>query len=364
MAGKMAPRPSSPFSRSSTQASARRMRRLAHHGRDQRIDAPRQHDPVRRRCAPGAFPLPRQPEVVMLFLRRLGEELAHVDAARIARHRLQRAEDEERHHHRPRPVGDLVDVEGKPPRHQHDLDGDVGHRPPGNLAEERERDPREDVDARGAAARQDRLAGPPHVRRVRVVTGQLQRVVGLDGAAEIELAAMVERPAAVSGLVLAQIDRELALERPARSHPDNASSGCIRPEWCSRPRARRASARRASAARSVHRAPRRSPGRAAPCGRSARARTASAAARAPANSRGAAPAWALGGHGREPPSRCCEAPSSSALTAAARTAAGFSGTAAIRERQASRGALEELLQHAVVAYREACQGPRHHHRRS
>src|SRR6185437_9076359 len=156
--------------------------------------------------------LARQLEVVMLLFRRLGEEFPHMDASRVARHGFERAEHEERHHDRPRPVRDPVDVEGKPLRHQHDLDGDVGYRPPGNLAEESERDPREDVRTRSAAAREDRLAGAPHVRCVRIVPGELQRIVGLDRAADIELPSMIEGPAAVGRLLLAQIDSELALE--------------------------------------------------------------------------------------------------------------------------------------------------------
>ena len=44
-----------------------------------------------------------------------------------------------------------------------------------------------------------------HVRRVRVVAGELQRVVGLDRAAQIEVAAVIERPAAVLGLARAQV---------------------------------------------------------------------------------------------------------------------------------------------------------------
>ena len=52
-------------------------------------------------------------------------------------------------------------------------------------------------------------ARPHHVRRIRVVARQLQRVVRLDAAADIERAAVIQRPAAVVGLVRAQVDGDL-----------------------------------------------------------------------------------------------------------------------------------------------------------
>src|SRR6185437_10059877 len=71
---------------------------------------------------------------------------------------------------------------------------------------------REDVGVRGAAAGEDRLAGALHMWRVGIVTDQLQRVIGFDRTAQVELAAEVKRPAAVPALSLSQVDRELALE--------------------------------------------------------------------------------------------------------------------------------------------------------
>ena len=46
-----------------------------------------------------------------------------------------------------------------------------------------------------------------------LVAGELQGVVGLDRAADIEVAAVIERPAAVLGLCGAQVAAELRLQR-------------------------------------------------------------------------------------------------------------------------------------------------------
>ena len=55
-------------------------------------------------------------------LRRRDEEFRDLDAARIGGARLQRLQHQERDEHRARPIGDLVEMEGKPARQQHDLD--------------------------------------------------------------------------------------------------------------------------------------------------------------------------------------------------------------------------------------------------
>ena len=60
---------------------------------------------------------------------------------------------------------------------------------------------------------QNRLPGALHVRRVGTVAGELERVVGLDAAADVESTAVVERPAAVLRLMRAQIARQLRLQR-------------------------------------------------------------------------------------------------------------------------------------------------------
>src|SRR5262249_9580275 len=69
----------------------------------------------------------------------------------------------------------------------------------------------------GAAIGQDGLLRPYHVRSIRRVADHLQGIVGLDRAGHVELAAIVERPAAMAwALDRADILREL---RPAFGLP-------------------------------------------------------------------------------------------------------------------------------------------------
>ena len=65
---------------------------------------------------------------------------------------------------------------------------------------------------RRAAVRQQRLAGADHVRRVDVVADHLQREIGLHRRADVEGAAVEQRPAAVLALDAAQVDADLALQ--------------------------------------------------------------------------------------------------------------------------------------------------------
>ena len=147
-----------------------------------------------------------------------------------------------------RPVGHLVQVERKPARQQHDLDRHHRHRAPGHLAEQREADPREHVAARRAAAGEDRRARPRHVRRVRIVADQLERIVGLDGRAEVEIAAHIQRPAAMIRLPRAQIDRDLVLERLVDLAEEVLEQDVMPPESSRRLRARTPSGRPPAAA--------------------------------------------------------------------------------------------------------------------
>ena len=98
--------------------------------------------------------------------RRLEEQLVDPDILRIARARLQRHQHQQRHDDGAAPVRNLVEMERKPFRQQHDLDRHHRHRAPRNEAEQRQHEPGEDVGARRAAARADRLARPRHVRGV------------------------------------------------------------------------------------------------------------------------------------------------------------------------------------------------------
>ena len=63
----------------------------------------------------------------------------------------------------------------------------AGDEPP--LAPQREHNPREHVAVPRAAARQDRRAGARHMRRIERVSGRLQREIGLDRGAQVDIAA-------------------------------------------------------------------------------------------------------------------------------------------------------------------------------
>ena len=140
------------------------------------------------------------------------EQLVDGDAARVAGARLQGAQHQQRHDHGARPVGDLGQVDREPPGQEHDLHRHLRHGAPGDHAEQRQQDAGEDVAGPGAAVGQERLAGADHVRRVDVVADHLQREIGLHGGADVEGAAVIERPAAVLALDAAQIDADLALQ--------------------------------------------------------------------------------------------------------------------------------------------------------
>jgi hypothetical protein len=142
----------------------------------------------------------------------LVEQLVDGDATRIDRFRLERLQHQQRHDHGARPVRDLVDVEGKPLRQQHDLDRHHRHALPRHHAIKRKQRAGEHVRFDAAAARQDRLARAPHVRRVDVVADHLEREVGLHAGAHVELARVKQRPAAMRTLDAAQIDADLALQ--------------------------------------------------------------------------------------------------------------------------------------------------------
>ena len=88
----------------------------------------------------------------------------------------------------------------KPPRQEHDLDRQKRYAPPRDLLEHRECDPREHIRPGRPPARENRRARGRHVRRVLVVARELERVVRLDGAAQVERGAGKETPATGRGL--------------------------------------------------------------------------------------------------------------------------------------------------------------------
>ena len=162
------------------------------------------------------------------------------DALGVARPRLLRHQHQQRHDHGAAPIRDLVEVERKPFRQQHDLDRHHRHGAPRHEAEQRQQDAREHVGALGAAAR----AGSPRARgacdrRVDGVADHLQREIGLHRRADVESAVVEQRPAAVRALDAAQIDGDLGFERRidrlAEIMPQQHIFGR---EWWRRPRAR------------------------------------------------------------------------------------------------------------------------------
>ena len=203
--------PSSPFSRSSVKASAASIARWrSFFGNSGSIDP---QDLVER--AEQREPAPALMRRLRRHSDRLGilqEQFVDADALGILRQRLQRRHHHQRHDRGARPVGNLVDMERRPHRQQHDLDRQHRHRAPAQHAVESEQEAREDVDAGGAAAAADRLARAHHVRRIDGIADHLQREIGFDAGAHVERAVMHQRPAAMVALRAAQIVRDLGFE--------------------------------------------------------------------------------------------------------------------------------------------------------
>ena len=97
-----------------------------------------------------------------------------------------------------------------------------------------------------------------HVLRVRRIADHFQREIRFHAGADVELAVMEKRPAAMRALDAAQIGADLCLKlarRPLRR--DSAAAAHIRPEWWRRLRARTPSARPGAARSAALRSPRR-----------------------------------------------------------------------------------------------------------
>ncbi len=144
------------------------------------------------------------------------KQFRRMDAARIARQRLARAQNQQRHDHGARPIAHLGKVNGKPARQQDQFRRHGGHIGPRRLAIEAEQDAGEDIGLDGAAARADRLAGACHVRRVDIVADHLEREIGFHRRGDIESALVIERPAAMRALDAAQIDADLLFQFQVR----------------------------------------------------------------------------------------------------------------------------------------------------
>ena len=143
---------------------------------------------------------------------RAREKLVDLHAARIARPRLERLQDQQGNQDGPAPIRNPRQVERKPPRQKHDFDRNNRHGRPGDHAKQRQEDAREDVGRARTAVGQNGLARAQHVRCVGRIAGELERQVRFDARADIEPAAVKQRPSAVGTLQAAQIDCDLGLE--------------------------------------------------------------------------------------------------------------------------------------------------------
>ena len=191
----MPPRPSSPFSRSVTKATALRMalsRPLrGNHGWATRSTAstPLKNRPQAERYGPRI-----QSRTCSGGVRNSSRTCTPRGLRAVGRKRHQH---QQRHDHRARPVRHLGQVEREPQRQVHDLQRHHRHGAPRHLAEQGELSPGEDVGALGPAGLEDRGAGAGHVRGVRVVADRLQRVIRLHAGRQVEGAIVEQRPAAV-----------------------------------------------------------------------------------------------------------------------------------------------------------------------
>ena len=205
----MAPRPSSPFSRSVTKLTHRAMAR-AQTLRPEAVDGLEHHVQGVEAGGPEPFGVRR---LGAWFDDNLGlVEFVHPHPARIARHRLLHLQHQERNDHRPCPVGHLRQVDRESARQQDQLDWHGRDRRPRSGAVEGQLDTGEDIGCRRAAMGQDRLARAGQVRGVNIVADHLQGEVGFDSGADIEGPAMEQRPAAVVALDAGQIGPDLPLQ--------------------------------------------------------------------------------------------------------------------------------------------------------
>ncbi len=140
------------------------------------------------------------------------KQLGNSDASRIAGQRAPVHQDQQRHHHGTRPVGNLCQMERKPSGQQHDLDRHHRHRAPGHRTEQRKLRPGEHVAALRSAERQNGVTRACHVRGGRIVADRLQCEIRLHARGQIGIAAMKQRPATVRTLDAAEIDADLGLQ--------------------------------------------------------------------------------------------------------------------------------------------------------
>jgi hypothetical protein len=152
--------------------------------------------------------LGRRPDRV----RWLDKQFVDFDSKGIFGAWTQSLQNKQRHQHRARPVGHFRQVEGKPPRQQHDLDRHFRHAAPIQNAEKRQKYPRENIGMYRTAASENRFARASHVGSIRGVADHLERKIGLHACTHIEVAVVIERPATMLSLVSPQIDGNFLLQ--------------------------------------------------------------------------------------------------------------------------------------------------------
>ena len=100
-------------------------------------------------------------------------------------------------------------MEREPLRQQHHFNRDHRHAAPGNLFEDGQHNAGEHIRLGRPAPLKHPVARLDHVRRVDVITDQLERPIGLDGGGDVAVAIVEQRPAAVVILDAAQIVADL-----------------------------------------------------------------------------------------------------------------------------------------------------------
>src|SRR5262249_18533514 len=146
------------------------------------------------------------------LLGRRDEQLVDADSLGIARLWLQCIENRERHQHGACPVRDLGNMEGKPARQQHDLDGYHRHAAPGENPIKRKQIPGEHVARGSATVAEYPLTRASHVRGVTRIADHLQRKVAFDAGTDIGGAVMQQGPAAICRLNAPEISPDLVLK--------------------------------------------------------------------------------------------------------------------------------------------------------
>ena len=148
---------------------------------------------------------------VVHLVSRDGVQLIDMGRLRDGAHGPVGDDDHNRHNRGPTPAGELVDVDGRGGRQQHQLRGHGGDAIPVPLAEEGEPDLGHDPRSGDPAAGEDELACPHHAGGLRRDANQLQGKVTLDRRAEVAGGAVVLAPGAVIPLDSSDVVGQLAL---------------------------------------------------------------------------------------------------------------------------------------------------------